>query len=92
MPLTEEQRLADDIKEGNIETIDDILARFEEIEANYARYEWAWAYRMILDYYDIKSITEDDESRIEHDYNAARSEWLDVYNETLTDFLEHLPT
>lgn len=106
MPLTEEQRLADDIKEGNIETIDDVLARFEEIEANYARYEWAWAYRMILDYYDIKSITEDDESRIEHDYNAASSEWLaaikadaekefklgDVYNETLTDFLEHLPT
>lgn len=105
MPLTEEQRLVDDIKEGNIETIDDVLERFKEIEANYQRYEWAWAYRMILDYYGLKAITEDDEQRIEADYNGARAEWLacikkdaekefklgDVAKETLNDFLGKLP-
>lgn len=105
MPLTEEQRLVDDIKEGNIETIDDVLERFKEIEANYHRYEWAWAYRMILDYYGLKAISQDDERRIETDYNGARAEWLicikedaekeyrlgDVAKETLNDFLRKLP-
>ena len=102
LPVTEEQRLTDDIKEGNLETIDDVNERFAEIEANYHRYEWAWAFRMITEYYEIKSITEDDAVRITEDYSAAREEWIelikkdaekefklgDVAKETLNDFLE----
>lgn len=101
LPVTEEQRLTDDIKEGNLETIDDVNERFAEIGVNYTRYEWAWAYRMITEYYEIKSITEDDEARITDDYATAREEWLelikkdaekefklgDVSKETLNDFL-----
>ena len=106
LPLAEEQRLSDDIKEGNIETIDDVIDRFKEIEANYSRYEWAWAYRMILEYYGIKSITEDDEKRIDADSSAAHAEWLaaikadaekefrlgDVPRDTLDGFLAKIPS
>ena len=106
LPLAEEQRLSDDIKEGNIETIDDVIDRFKEIEANYSRYEWAWAYRMILEYYGIKSITEDDEKRIDADSSSAHAEWLaaikadaekefrlgDVPRDTLDGFLAKIPS
>lgn len=106
LPLAEEQRLSDDIKEGNIETIDDVIDRFKEIEANYSRYEWAWAYRIILEYYGIKSITEDDEKRIDADSSSAHAEWLaaikadaekefrlgDVPRDTLDGFLAKIPS
>lgn len=104
MPESEEQRLVDDIKEGNIETIQDVTARFEEIEANYGVYQWRWAYRMMLDYYGLKEITDADTDRITRDADAARDEWAecittdakkeyklgDVSKETLDSFVKRL--
>lgn len=105
IPLTEEQRLTEDIKEGDIETIEDVNDRFEEIEANYQRYLWAWSYHLILECCNIKTITEEDEERITADFEAARSEWLntikadaekefkldDVSKDELDSFISKLP-
>lgn len=96
----EEQRLTDDIKEG-IWKPSTTSTNASRRLASTTRYEWAWAYRMITEYYEIKSITEDDEARITDDYATAREEWLelikkdaekefklgDVSKETLNDFL-----
>ncbi len=102
MPESEEERLADDIREGNIETIQDVADRFAEIEANYNVYRWRWAYRTITNYYGIKNIDETVASRIMSDYAEATTEWKtaveedakkeyslgDVRQTTLEDFIE----
>lgn len=77
MPKAEEQRLVDDIKDGTLETIQDVLGRFQDVYDNYEVYLWAWAYRMMLDYYGIDKLTEADYQRIEADYADAHRQWLD---------------
>lgn len=76
LPESEEQRLMDDIKDGVLETIEDVLERFKEINDNYRLYQWTWTYRLICDYYGITEITEDDEERIRQDYVTARRAWI----------------
>lgn len=76
LPESEEQRLIEDIKNGEIETIQDVIDRFTVINDNYRKYQWAWTYRLILDYYGIKEITEDDDARIKRDYIEARRAWI----------------
>ncbi len=76
LPESEEQRLMDDIKDGVLETIEDVLERFKEINDNYRLYQWTWTYRLICDYYGIMEITEDDEERIRQDYVTARRAWI----------------
>ncbi len=104
LPETEEYRLIDEIKDGTIETIQDVLDRFEEINDNYREYQWAWTYRLILDYYGIDSITESNMMRIKKDYITARRAWIaeirkdaekefamgDVQEEVLDNFIEQL--
>ena len=65
-----------DMREGNIETIQELLRRFEEIDANYREYQWAWTYKMICDYYHISEITLEDANRIHEDYIKARRSWI----------------
>ncbi|MBQ1701009.1 MAG: DUF4954 family protein, partial [Prevotella sp.] len=45
LPDTEEKRLINDIETGNIESIEEVLERFDEINRNYSEYRWAWTYR-----------------------------------------------
>ena len=76
LPATEEQRLIDDIKDGTLDSIDKITERFKDIDYNYRRYQWAWTYQLILDYYHLDSITQEDATRIKEDYIAARRAWI----------------
>ena len=104
LPESEEIRLLDDIKDGEIETIQDVLDRFEEINRNYREYQWAWTYQLILDYYHLTEITDADEARIREDYVHARRAWIaeirkdaekeyamgDVEKHVLDDFIDNL--
>ena len=76
LPESEEQRLIEDIKNGQLKTILEVINRFEEINSHYREYQWAWTYRMITDYYGLKKITEEDAERIKQDYIAARRAWI----------------
>lgn len=104
LPESEEMRLLDDIKDGEIETIQNVLDRFEEINRNYREYQWAWTYQLILDYYHLTEITDADEARIREDYVRARRAWIaeirkdaekeyamgDVEKHVLDDFIDNL--
>ena len=76
LPESEEMRLIHDIKDGTLETIQDVIERFTEINDNYRVYQWTWTYRMILEYYGIKEITAEDDERIKKDYIEARRAWI----------------
>ena len=76
LPASEKQRLIDEIKDGTLETIQEVIDRFHEINDNYRVYQWAWTYRMILEYYGIKEITAEDDARIKKDYIEARRAWI----------------
>jgi len=76
LPVSEEQRLIDDIKNGSLETIQEVVERFCEINDNYRIYQWAWTYRLILEYYGITEITDEDDARIRQDYVEARRAWI----------------
>lgn len=104
LPESEEFRLLEDIKSGDIETIQDVIERFKEINDNYREYQWAWTYKMILDYYKLDEITEVDVERIRIDYVKARRAWIaeikkdaekeyamgDVEEHVLDDFINNL--
>jgi NDP-sugar pyrophosphorylase family protein len=76
LPDSEEQRIIQDIKNGTLDTVDKITERFVEIDKNYRAYQWAWTYRLILDYYGLTELTEDDAAMIKKDYIAARRAWI----------------
>ena len=76
LPVSEEDRIIADLKDGTIETIQELISRFEEIDANYREYQWAWTYKMICDYYHISKITLEDANRIHEDYIKARRSWI----------------
>ncbi len=104
LPASEEQRLIDDIKNGNVESVKDILNRFKDIDSHYREYQWVWTYRMILDYYGLEELTEPDMQRIREDYVRARRAWIaeirkdaekefamgDVEQEVFDDFISRL--
>ena len=104
LPESEELRLIDDIKDGSIDSIQQVLARFEEINNKYSDYRWAWSYQLILDYYHLTEIDEAACERIRQDYVKARRTWIaeirkdaekefqmgDVEQEVLDDFLSKL--
>ena len=76
LPVSEERRLIEDIKNGSLETIQEVVERFREINDNYRIYQWAWTYRMILEYYGINEISPEDDARIKQDYIEARRAWI----------------
>ena len=76
LPASEEQRLIDDIKSGQLETIGDVLQRFYDINDHYREYQWAWTYKLILDYYGIDELTEQAMQRIREDYVRVRRAWI----------------
>ncbi len=102
--MSEEQRLVDDVINGKLESIEDVLARFIAIHKNYNEYRWAWTYRMILDYYHINNLDAETVEHIHADYVSARREWIslirkdaekefslgDVERDVLDDFVTQL--
>jgi len=104
MPESEERRLVDDIKNGTIDSIQQVLDRFEDINNHYRDYRWAWSYQLILDYYHLDSLDEAACERIREDYVRARRAWIaeirkdaekefsmgDVEQEVFDDFLSKL--
>ena len=104
LPLSEEKRLVNDVIEGKLSSIEDVLERFIIIHNNYDEYRWAWTYRMILDYYNIDNLDAEAVERVHADYVAARREWIslirkdaekefslgDVEQDVLDDFVTQL--
>ena len=104
LPKSEEQRLINDIKEGTIENITQVLDRFDIINNCYDRYRWEWSYQLILDYYHIEQLDEAACDRIREDYIKARRAWIaeirkdaekeyamgDVEDEVYEEFLSKL--
>ncbi len=76
LPASEEQRLINDIKNGSLESIHEVLARFNDINDHYREYQWAWTYKLIMDYYGIDELTETSMQRIREDYVKARRAWI----------------
>ncbi|MBQ9655396.1 MAG: DUF4954 family protein [Prevotella sp.] len=104
LPASEEQRLLDDIKSGNVESIKDVLQRFDDINDHYREYQWTWTYKLILDYYGLDELTDEAMKRIREDYVRARRAWIaeirkdaqkefdmgDVEQEVYDDFISKL--
>ena len=104
LPASEEQRLMDDIRSGRMQSIKDVTDRFREIDDRYREYQWAWTYKMILDYYGLDELTVEAMARIRKDYVTARRAWIaeirkdaekefamgDVEREVFEDFVEKL--
>lgn len=77
LPLSEEERLADDIRNGDMESIQDVTDRLNSCHEQYEAWQQAWATAMITDYYGIAEITEQDCRTILADYDEAREEWAE---------------
>ena len=104
LPESEEQRLINDIKDGTIENISQVLDRFEKIDNHYNDYRWAWSYQLILDYYHLTQLDDAACERIHKDYVKARRAWIaeirkdaekefamgDVEQEVFDDFISKL--
>ena len=104
LPASEEQRLIDDIKSGTIESIQDVLDRFKDMDEHYREYQWTWTHKLILDYYGLDELTEAAMQRIREDYVKARRAWIaeirkdaqkefemgDVEQEVFDDFISKL--
>ncbi len=104
LPATEEQRLLDDIKSGSIESIQEVIDRFNHINEHYREYQWVWTYKLIMDYYGVDELSESLMQRIREDYVKARRAWIaeirkdaqkefdmgDVEQEVFDDFISKL--
>lgn len=77
LPVSEERQMVEDIKDGTLESIDAILRRFDEINAEYRNYQWVWTYRLILNYYGLTELTPDDADMIRDNYLKARRVWTE---------------
>jgi hypothetical protein len=76
LPASEEERLLNDIKNGTIESIREVLARFNDINEHYREYQWTWTDQLILDYYGLDEINDAAIQRIREDYVKARRAWI----------------
>jgi hypothetical protein len=76
LPASEEERLINDIKNGDIDNVRGIIQRFEDIHEHFREYQWVWTYNIILEYYGLKEITQKDVEFIHEDYRKARRAWI----------------
>jgi len=105
IPVTEEERIVEAIKSGELNTIAAIREEFITANRNYSEYRWAWSYRLIREYYGIEGeITQKDAERVMEDYITARRAWIaeirkdavkefelgDIDQSVLDEFLEVL--
>ncbi|MCD8306531.1 MAG: DUF4954 family protein [Prevotella sp.] len=104
LPLREELRIVDEVKNETITSASEILERFKTIHANYAEYRRAWSLRLLCEYFGVSEITEELAVKIREDYLEARRTWIneirrdalrefdlgDVPDDTLSAFLSTL--
>ena len=104
LPASEEERLLNDIKNGTIESIREVINRFNNINEHYREYQWTWTYQLILDYYGLDELNDAAIQRIREDYVKARRAWIaeirkdaekefamgDVEQEVFDDFISKL--
>ena len=104
LPASEEERLLNDIKNGTIESIREVINRFNNINDHYREYQWTWTYQLILDYYGLDELNDAAIQRIREDYVKARRAWIaeirkdaekefamgDVEQEVFDDFISKL--
>lgn len=76
VPESEVSLLANEISSGAVDDIRTIEDRFGTMHANYDTYKWNWTYSVILDYFGLDTLTEDDIISIGREYETARREWL----------------
>ncbi len=104
IPLSEEERIVEAIKSGEIKSTNEIRQELKVAHNNYSEYRWAWSYRLLCEYYGVEEITEEIAERIHEDYITARRTWIgeirkdaereyelgDVDENTYQDFLQQL--
>ena len=104
LPDSEEKLIIEDIKNGVLESIQDVNERFREINSHFREYQWTWSYHMILDYYGLTELTSENIKQIHQDYVTARRAWIaeirkdaekefamgDVEREVFNNFVEQL--
>lgn len=105
IPLSEELRILEEVKNGTLSSVSDIRQQFLTANQNYSEYRWAWSYRLIREYYGIEGdITQEDANRVQEDYIHARRAWIaeirkdavkeyelgDIDETVLNEFLEQL--
>lgn len=104
IPQSEEERIVEAIKSGEIKSTNEIRQEFKIAHHNYSEYRWAWSYRLLCEYYGVEEITEEIAERIHEDYITARRTWIaeirkdaereyelgDVDENTYQDFLQQL--
>jgi len=87
VPLSEEQRLVGEVKEGKYNNIEEIRAELVKMHENYREYRWAWSYDLICSYYGLTDIAEADEEHIKEDYVQARRAWIsEIRKDALKEF------
>lgn len=103
-PKQEIDQLADDIRSGAIDGIQQVDDRLFSIHSHYSAYKWNYAYRLALNYYNLDTITECDIDMMLHKGDEARNQWIarirkdaekefamgDVSEEILEDFINKL--
>ena len=104
VPESEEQQLVNDIAIGYIDSLKNVEERFLSLYNHYNDYKWTWTYRVILNYFRLDTLEEEDVMHIISEYDKAKKDWLaairfdaekefkmgDVDEQTLKVFLEKL--
>ena len=81
LPESEELRLIEEIKNREITNIQSVTDRFGEIGERYEQYEWAFASRLINEYYDIAQPTHADWQEIIDQGREAKQQWIATIKE-----------
>ena len=81
LPESEELRLIEEIKSGEITDIQRVTERFGEIGERYEQYEWAFAYRLINEYYGIAQPRHADWQDIIDQGREAKRQWIATIRE-----------
>jgi hypothetical protein len=81
LPESEELRLIEEIKNREITNIQSVTDRFGEIGERYEQYEWAFAYRLINEYYGIAQPTHADWQEIIDQGREAKQQWIATIKE-----------
>ncbi len=78
MPQEEEAQLVEDIKQGRLLTVEAIDRRMEDTDLHYEEYKWNFAYRVLLDFCHLETVTDEDARRIRLTCEQAEKEWRDA--------------
>ena len=81
LPESEELRLIEEIKNREITNIQSVTDRFGEIGERYEQYEWAFAYRLINEYYGIAQPRHADWQDIIDQGREAKQQWIATIKE-----------